>query len=79
MKDDPLFDEAVRAACKALGKDPDETISGYEYEDYMPAGITQMKRRELVAKACGKEIAAVIAVVRKDEAQKRKRAALEGK
>lgn len=69
---DPIFEEAVKAACRALDKDPDEEIWTHEYPDFFPPGVgAKMPRHKLVAAACGKEIAAVIALVRKDEASKR--------
>jgi hypothetical protein len=71
---DPLFEQAVMEACRALGKDPLEMVWSSNYEDFLPSGMgVKMPRWKLVAAACGKEIAAVIALVRADEAKKRKR------
>jgi hypothetical protein len=69
---DPLFEQAVKASCRALGKDPDEEIWSHPYEDFLPPGAAvKMPRHKLVALACGKEIAAVIELIREDEARKR--------
>lgn len=69
---DPIFDDAVRAACLALGKDPDEKIWSRAYEDFLPPGAAvKMPRCTLVGLACEREFSAIIALVRRDEASKR--------